>query len=140
MKRRILIGALVVAVIVAGSFVYEGATREPAGAASETTPTYINAFLVIEGVLPKANVRVPEGSALALLTEVSKEQSFALKTKEYQGMGTLVEKIGEFENGTDGKYWHYYVNNLLAPVGADAYKVKEGDVIEWRFHTPDESL
>jgi hypothetical protein len=51
-------------------------------------------------------------------------------------MGTLVEKIGEQANGTDGNYWMYYVNDTFAPVGADAYIVKKGDVIEWKFEVP----
>jgi hypothetical protein len=44
--------------------------------------------------------------------------------------------MGEYTNGTDRKYWQYFVNGILAPVGADSYVPKEDDVIEWRFEEP----
>ncbi len=76
-------------------------------------------------------------SALRALETLSTAQGVGVRTKEFTGLGTLVEKIGEYENGTDGKYWHFYVNGKLAPVGAADYMVQSGDQIEWRFQAPD---
>lgn len=101
----------------------------------------ISASLTIDGVLARTTTSVsPDTSALSLLERVTQEQSIPLTKKDYTGMGTLVVKIGGLENGSGGKYWHYYVNGVLAPVGADAYIVREGDTLEWRFHEPDEGL
>lgn len=105
------------------------------------TPGTISVSLAIDNGLPKTAGTVANGiTALQFLTDEARARNIAISKKEYAGMGTLVEKIGEYENGTDGKYWHYYVNGALAPVGADAYTLKDGDMIEWRFHEPDESL
>lgn len=47
--------------------------------------------------------------------------------------GQLVDSIEGHRNGTDGKYWSFYVNGEMAQVGADAYTQKEGDLVEWKF-------
>lgn len=104
------------------------------------TPRTIHGTLAIENVLPATEIAVPSGaSALELLAEVSSAMPFVLETKEYAGLGTLVERIGDHKNDS-ARHWHYYVNGALAPVGAGAYIVEEGDAVEWRFRTPDEAL
>ncbi|MEK7155829.1 MAG: DUF4430 domain-containing protein [Patescibacteria group bacterium] len=107
----------------------------------QDAPGTISVSLTIDRTLPKETHEVAAGtSALFFLTAEAREHSISIAVKEYAGMGKLVEGIGDLANGTDGKYWHYYVNGALAPVGAAAYVLKEGDAIEWRFHEPDESL
>lgn len=53
-----------------------------------------------------------------------------VKDTEY---GKLVEAIAGNTNGTDGKYWSFYVNDEMAQVGAGSYAQKKGDVITWKF-------
>lgn len=111
----------------------------------ERAPTEVPSVVVvhseIEGVLPEIRTEVPLGTtALQLLDTLSQERGFELRVKEYAGLGSLVEQIGEYKNGTDGKYWQYYINNILAPVGASAYEVRWGDSVVWKFTVPDESL
>jgi hypothetical protein len=74
-----------------------------------------------------------------MLRTESKETGFAMSEKEYAGLGTLVERLGDHENGTDGKYWTYMVNGAFAPVGADVYEPKSDDTITWTFAVPDSS-
>jgi hypothetical protein len=52
--------------------------------------------------------------------------------EDYGDMGMLVTKIGDKESG-DGFYWQYWVNGQYSQVGASAYKIRNGDAIEWRF-------
>ncbi len=80
------------------------------------------------------DVSFTEGETLfALLKRVTQQENFAFEYKEYEGLGTLITKIGEKENSADGAYWQYWVNNRYAEVGADRYMLKPDDVILWKF-------
>jgi hypothetical protein len=50
-------------------------------------------------------------------------------------MGVLVKSIDGVENGTDNKYWQYWVNGELPMVAADKKEVEAGDRIEWKFES-----
>ena len=58
-----------------------------------------------------------------------------------EGRDVKIEEssIGIFVTGIDGTentmdtYWMFYVNDQLAPLGADQYKTKNGEKIEWRY-------
>lgn len=89
---------------------------------------------IYSGTLPHAD----GVTALSLLQKAAREHDIAVETKTYAGMGTLVQAIGPHAGGEDGKYWMLYVNGTFSLVGADAYVVAPGDVVEWRFETPEE--
>jgi len=74
-----------------------------------------------------------DSTVFSLLEELSKKENFKLESKEYKGMGMLVENIDGVKNGTDNKYWQYWVNGKLPMVSADQKEVKKGDKIEWKF-------
>lgn len=94
--------------------------------------------IAIRGVLESETVSIAENtSALAQLRDYATSRNIEVQTKEFPGMGTLVEKIGPFSNGDGGKYWHFYVNNALAPVGASDYILKDTDIVDWKFIEPD---
>lgn len=78
-----------------------------------------------------------EDTVFSLLEKLSKKENFELSYKEYPGMGILVESIDEVKNGTDGKYWQYWVNNELPMVAADKMQVQGGDIVEWKFESPE---
>ena len=61
------------------------------------------------------------------------KNNIPLTFKEYPGLGVLIESIGSRQNGSEKKYWQYWVNNEYAKVGADSYLPKTGDIIEWKF-------
>ncbi|OGG59762.1 hypothetical protein A2765_04200 [Candidatus Kaiserbacteria bacterium RIFCSPHIGHO2_01_FULL_56_24] len=137
--KKILVGVGVLIAILLGGYVYtQFEWQQPVVQHTETRT--IEVALAIEGVLPEGRAEVPEGmTALDLLRSESREKGFVMGEKEYAGLGILVERIGEFKNGTDGKYWTYTVNGVFAPVGADVYALKDGDAIEWTFVVPDSS-
>lgn len=110
---------------------------DEAGTAHKT----VHASIAIEGMLPAEFVFMDtDVSALSLLKTVAESNSIPMTQQEYAGLGTLVESIGDKHNGADGKYWLYYVNGAVTPVGADAYTVQNGDVIEWVFAAPEATL
>ncbi|MBM2821200.1 MAG: hypothetical protein HW405_960 [Candidatus Berkelbacteria bacterium] len=47
-------------------------------------------------------------------------------------IGSFVTSIDGTENTLD-TYWMFYVNDQLAPSGADQYNTKTGETVEWRF-------
>lgn len=71
-------------------------------------------------------------TAFNLLKEKTEELNIILKTKTYD-FGVLIEAIGDKENGENGKYWLYYVNEEMPPVAADKKEIKPGDKIEFKF-------
>lgn len=56
-----------------------------------------------------------------------------VETKDFGGgMGEMVLAIDGIR--PPGKYfWAFYVNNQFSNVGASSYKVREGDVLEWKL-------
>lgn len=64
---------------------------------------------------------------------LTEREKLEFKAKDYGDMGSLVEQIGLKKNGSEGKYWQYWVNNVSSQVAADKLSVKAGDVIEWKF-------
>ena len=52
--------------------------------------------------------------------------------KNYPGLGFFVTDIGSLHAG-NGKYLLYYVNGKEATVGVSSYRLKNGDIIEWKL-------
>lgn len=59
--------------------------------------------------------------------------------KEGRDVQTQDSSIGVFVTSIDGAansedtYWMFYVDDQLAPTGADQYQTQTGEKIEWRF-------
>ena len=140
MNKKILLTVLGILILL-GVFGSVRIAEAPRATPSAKQAPMVGVILTIDDVSPAHANSIPSGTTLlALMQSVSKSAGFTMKTKEYAGMGTLITALGTFENGADKKYWHYYVNGKLAPVGADAYVLQSGDTIEWKFVAPDSSL
>jgi hypothetical protein len=64
------------------------------------------------------------------------EANFVVTKKEYS-FGSLVTGIDGLEqNDSTQRYWQYYVDGVLAPVGASDFKVEKNLSVEWRYETP----
>jgi len=74
-------------------------------------------------------------TVFSLLEKLSARENFKIEFTVYQEMGVLIKSIDGVENGTDNKYWQYWVNGELPMVAADKKEVKVGDKIEWKFAT-----
>lgn len=70
--------------------------------------------------------------ALAQLQKAAADNNIAIEIKT-ESFGSYVDSLDGLKGGTDGKYWMYSVNGKTAEVGADQYKLAEGDVVEWKF-------
>jgi hypothetical protein len=48
-------------------------------------------------------------------------------------MGAFVDSIDGVENGRDGHYWSFYVNDEYGLVATDTAPVSDGDVVRWVY-------
>ena len=71
-------------------------------------------------------------TAFDLLKEGAEKLALTTKTKTYD-IGIFIEAIGDKENGQDGKYWLYYVNEEMPMVASDKKEIKIGDKVEFKF-------
>lgn len=52
--------------------------------------------------------------------------------------GGFLSAIEGYEQDVDAeRYWMYFVNDEMAPVGAAEYELEEGDQVEWRLEDSD---
>ena len=80
------------------------------------------------------DIRITSGETMiTLLEKQTAAAKLDFKTKNFTGLGLMVEAIGGKMNGDENKYWQYWVNNVSIPYAASTYVVKAGDVIEWKF-------
>ena len=100
----------------------------------------INVQLMIDfgdgEIITCSNQKLTQKRTVFDLLEVcskNEKNSFELEYQLFPGLGVLITKIGDKENGQDDKYWQYWVNNEYSEVGADSYQLKDGDFVEWKF-------
>jgi len=88
------------------------------------------------GIINSFKISPSENSTVfSLLEELSQRKNFKIEFTFYKDMGVLVKSIDGIENGTDNKYWQYWVNEELPMVAADKKEAKTGDKIEWKFES-----
>ena len=137
-------------IIIAGAllsvtmFTYAGATdryiaqlesTESRVAGERIDPNTVRLIVSDGGELHREKHSLNESSsltALALLQSFAEAGSWQLEIQNTQ-YGALINAIDGRVNGSDNKYWIYYVNGEMALVGAGDYVVQPGDRIEFRF-------
>ena len=131
---QIGIGAAVVVLAVAGFVWYSNPAQAPVqtGGAQEQQG---HITLSVQGLYQNKELPVVANeSVLKVLEDVNAQDAqLQLTTKEYSGLGTLVTGMHGVVNGSGKEYWQYKVNGVMPQIGADAYKLKNGDSIEWFF-------
>jgi len=144
--NKVIVGVVIIAVVAIGiiglSKGFSGKSSETnlkSSASSNTSQTQSVEqpvkVIVDFGDLLKNEVELPakEGmTAFSVLEEAAKKDGTEVASTKYD-FGIMVNSIGTYKGGEDGKYWLYYVNSKVPEVGADQYKVKAGDVVEWKF-------
>jgi len=74
-----------------------------------------------------------ESSVFSGLLNYSEENNIEVEYNNDYDFGVFIESIAGIKNGDDGKYWQYYVNDILGDVAADKKVLEEENNIEWRF-------
>lgn len=122
--------ALAVIVILGGITLWSDFTQAPT---TGGTPGSIS--LAIQGLYADKTVDITAGeTALQLLQDLDAvDPAMQLQTKDYAGLGTLVEGMGSLHNGAGGNYWQYKVNDVMPQIGAGAYVLHDSDAVNWYF-------
>jgi len=139
-KNFYIVGGLLIVVFIAGCFFgSSGFFRIDNRTNTNQEALIKNITLVINGgeVNPQTfTAEFKDGmTAFDVLKNQAEKSSITLKTKNYD-IGVFIEVIEDKENGTDGKYWQYYINDDLPMVAADKKIVRAGDKVEFRFEKP----
>ena len=71
-------------------------------------------------------------SVLDVMHTLAGMGSLSFSGRDFPGLGFFVEEINERKN-TDGYYWILLVNGKKSDLGASQARLKEGDVVEWRY-------
>jgi len=97
-------------------------------------------------VIPTVTLTIDEGTKIATysgviaktaydaLTQTAGQHNIQVLTKKYD-FGILVQSIDGKEN-TTALSWIYFVNGKSGDVGADAYILHPGDMVEWKYIHP----
>ena len=105
-----------------------------AGNQEKNTPeNQVSAALIVGD--KKYETSVPENSSVYdLMEKLQKESDFRFSGKNYPELGFFVEEInGKKNNPQNSQYWIYYINGQEANLGVSAMKVKQGDIITWKY-------
>lgn len=135
-KRRwqvIGMGVLILTLAV-GVSVYTN--RMPTSTAPATQETAEGTILfTIEGLYKDKQVSIASGDTVLLVLQTlnAQDPKLRLSTKEYSGLGVLVDGMYGQKNGTDNKYWQYNVNGIMPQIGAGQLKLNNSDSVEWFF-------
>ena len=97
--------------------------------------TSVKIVLLGDVLLVKDNIFAYEGDTVFSMLEKIVERNYvSLKSTYYEQFDSiLIDSIGNNQNGDNGKYWQYYVNDKIPTIGCDKYEISNGDHIEWIF-------
>ena len=82
--------------------------------------------------LPAEYLITYDGEAGRSVLDMLAENASGVETSGY-GDELLVISINGIANGTDGRYWFYYVNEEPGRISANRYETTADDRIEWLF-------
>ena len=138
-KSAVAIAAVAVALVLgfAGGVTWSGGAERAAGGGALAPRTASASIMVDFGggevaLFPDLAVE-PDTMLLGLLERVVTESGLAFETRAFEGLGVMVDSIGDKRNGENDRYWVYWVNNAEIPVGADQYAVQPGDIVLWKY-------
>ena len=66
------------------------------------------------------------------LVQAKNQEQILFDGKNYPGLGFFVTNIGTLHSG-NRKNLLYYINGKKATVGVSSYKLKDGDIIDWKL-------
>ncbi len=116
------------------------APQETSQTDTDTQPDKTESITVtVEGLYKDKQVDITTNeTVLQVLQKLNAtDANLKLVTKDYPGLGTLVQAMVGKTNGTDNKYWQYKVDSAAPQIGADQFKLKTDDRVEWYFDKSD---
>lgn len=72
-------------------------------------------------------------SLFAITKNIAVQKNWVFDFKDYGDMGVLITQIDQTKNGTDNKYWQFYVNDQMPQISADKFYPSATSTIKWIF-------
>lgn len=140
-KKIIIIVGLIISLIIIFLIIHPSVLRTPplsrGGINTQIVPKAlsVNNVKVSLVILDKRyEAEVKEGSTVFEAMKKIKEENnkFDFKYTENTGLGVFIDEINGLKGGIDG-YWIYYINGVESNVGVSNYKIKNEDIISWKY-------
>ena len=128
---------LAVIAVLVFSFIFFGCVQQNGKSSEDAKNLSVNVIINFGERNVSKTVSIAKGqTALAAFDEA------AVLNKTSSKWGIFVSGIDGIDGNMNGngKYWQYYVDGILAPVGADAYVLENDVALEFRYELPPESL
>ncbi|MCX6753765.1 MAG: DUF4430 domain-containing protein [Candidatus Nomurabacteria bacterium] len=143
-KKIIIIVGLIISLIIIFLIIHPSVLRTPplsrGGINTEIVPKALSeknvkVFLTVQEKKYETEVK-ESGTVFEVMKKIQDESSsanpFSFKYTENPNLGVFINEINGLKGGGDG-YWIYYVNGIEANVGISNYKIKNGDIISWKY-------
>ncbi len=138
-----LVGVVAAALLLIGILVYAIPRTEP----EKKGPAVVSVVIDFGSQAPaeigpgnatpwNISVRLQNGTVFGALETAASSANFTFKSEWYPNFGShRVTEIAGVRDGTDNRYWQYYVNGVYMGTGADLAAVSDGDVVRWEFRS-----
>jgi len=128
--------ALVLIVVIASNTNLFGIITEPT--TEEKNKLVNNVSLKItspDWTFDYLNIDTNNATVADFLLECAEIHGFVVVYQNFSGYNScyITSINGIKEEGTDGRYWQYYVNDEYADVGCSKYVLNDNDLVEWKF-------
>ncbi len=132
--KWIVVGVSLAVAVGAVSFIYKKIELAPTPS-EIVAPRTVTISLDIADAYHDTALAVQEGETVfEVLQQINTTHpEMKLETKEYAGLGILVNGMYGMRGGSDKKYWQYTVNGIAPEIGAAQYKLKNTDAVVWKF-------
>ena len=138
MKKAKLIALVLLLLIAAVVYTSLTARQSPPLPTKKEAPVQEKAFLVLdfgENEIINYQTTISDGdTAYSILEKLTNEQKIELQTQQYD-FGIFVKSIGGKES-TAELAWIYFINDEAGKIAADQLKLKNNDVVEWKYLEP----
>jgi hypothetical protein len=142
-KKKTLLEASVLVLVLAATFIGLWFTSEYLKEENEVkkieTPLNVSLIITKEDGwrIEYLDVNTKNNTVFSLLKECSEKLNFPVKHIFWHGYDSVfIKSINGTDNGEDGMWWQYYVNDVYGEIGCDRKEIFEGDIVEWRFEEP----
>lgn len=138
-SRSILIGTifLVAGLLVGGALGYVAMVDDEP---TVSGPIEVDVIVDLgDGTVLTYTVTIEENTPYRALMQAARPENGNLTVEStYYAMydSVMVNSIAGHENGEDSKYWAFYVNDEMPMLGADTFKLEDGDTVKWIFEVP----
>jgi Domain of unknown function (DUF4430) len=141
--KAALIGVVVASLAILAALLLAAPNKEP----EKRGPAVVSVIVDFGGQAPaeagpangtpwNMTVRLQNGTAYGALEAAASSANFTFKSEWYPNFRShRVTEISGVRDGTDNRYWQYYVNGVYMGTGADLTAVSDGDVVRWEFRS-----